>query len=82
MPVGRSFVVSLAATLSLKQNDIEQPVSDVRFPDQWQSGSRKWHIHDLDTEEFAIEGLPVNLDRKFDRLGRFDSFFEQSATFS
>src|SRR5262245_15801640 len=70
----------LAPPLEIKADDVEQPVRDISFLGQWQSRPGEWHIHDLDTEELAIERLPINLDRKLNRFRCLQPFLEQRAT--
>src|SRR5262245_57442776 len=70
----------LASPFEIKADDVEQPVRDIGFLGQRQSRPGERHVHDLDTEELAIERLPINLDRKIDRLRHLESFLKQRTT--
>src|SRR5262245_47506129 len=72
----------LAPPLEIKTDDVEQPVGDIGFLGQRQSWPGERHVHDLDTEELAVERLPINLDRKVDRLRRLEPFLKQGTTFA
>src|SRR4029079_1193718 len=72
----------ITAARRIETNDVQHSLSDMRLGRQWQTWPGEGHIHDLDTEELAIERLAVDLDGKLDWLCALDLFFEQGAAFA
>src|SRR5262245_18268539 len=70
----------LASSFEIETDNVEQPVRNIGFLGQRQSRPGERHVHDLDTEELAIERLPIDLDRKVDRLCHLESFLKQRTT--